>query len=204
MTIDLRASSCLGSGRDQCCSLTVATMPKGSESLPPQKAPGRTSRPRATAAIRFASARISTASAIGSNASSTRSSTGNTSCKWSDLPALEAVNVRGTRNVVDAALERGVRRLVYTSTTSTVGAFDDAGRTADESVPLTGYRARSPYAVTKQQAERIVVEANARGLEKVILNPAEVVGASSATVKRDWTAARAWLNRELVGGSIPS
>jgi len=33
---------------------------------------------------------------------------------------------------------------------------------------------------------------------------AEVVGASSATVKRDWTAARAWLNRELVGGSIPS
>ena len=33
---------------------------------------------------------------------------------------------------------------------------------------------------------------------------AEVVGASPATVKRDWTAARAWLNRELVGGSIPS
>src|SRR5262245_15047807 len=33
---------------------------------------------------------------------------------------------------------------------------------------------------------------------------AEVVGASAATVKRDWTAARAWLNRELAGGSIPS
>jgi RNA polymerase sigma factor (TIGR02999 family) len=33
---------------------------------------------------------------------------------------------------------------------------------------------------------------------------AEVVAASPATVKRDWTAARAWLNRELVGGSIPS
>lgn len=28
---------------------------------------------------------------------------------------------------------------------------------------------------------------------------AEVVGASPATVKRDWTAARAWLNRELAG-----
>lgn len=28
---------------------------------------------------------------------------------------------------------------------------------------------------------------------------AEVVGASAATVKRDWTAARAWLNRELAG-----
>ena len=33
---------------------------------------------------------------------------------------------------------------------------------------------------------------------------AEVVGASPATVKRDWTAARAWLNRELAGGSVPS
>ncbi len=28
---------------------------------------------------------------------------------------------------------------------------------------------------------------------------AEVVGASPATVKRDWTVARAWLNRELTG-----
>ncbi len=33
---------------------------------------------------------------------------------------------------------------------------------------------------------------------------AEVVGASAATVKRDWTAARAWLNRELAEGSVPS
>jgi RNA polymerase sigma factor (TIGR02999 family) len=32
---------------------------------------------------------------------------------------------------------------------------------------------------------------------------AEVVDASAATVKRDWTAARAWLNRELAGGSVP-
>ncbi|MGO1070380.1 NAD-dependent epimerase/dehydratase family protein [Lysobacter sp. CA199] len=102
---------------------------------------------------------------------------GNTSCKWSDLPALEAANVHGTRNVVDAALRNGVRRLVYTSTTSTVGAFDDESRVADESVPLAGYRARSPYAATKQQAERIVFQANTRGLETIVLNPAEVVGA---------------------------
>ena len=29
---------------------------------------------------------------------------------------------------------------------------------------------------------------------------AEVMGSSPATVKRDWTMARAWLNRELAGG----
>lgn len=102
---------------------------------------------------------------------------GNTSCDWRELAQLEAVNVVGTRNVVDAAIRVGARRLVYTSTTSTVGAHDDASRTADESEPLTGYRARSPYAITKQRAERIVFAAQARGLEAVVLNPAEVVGA---------------------------
>jgi dihydroflavonol-4-reductase len=102
---------------------------------------------------------------------------GNTSCKWSDLPVLEATNVQGTRHVIAAALRSGVRRLVYTSTTSTIGAFDDASRAADETVPLTGYRARSPYATTKQQAERLVLDTDARGLETIVLNPAEVVGA---------------------------
>jgi len=101
---------------------------------------------------------------------------GNTSCDWRDLPQLEAVNVRGTHNVVEAALAAGVRRLVYTSTTSTIGAYDDESRIADETVPLTGYRARSPYAVTKRKAEEAVRAAGARGLETVILNPAEVVG----------------------------
>lgn len=101
---------------------------------------------------------------------------GNTSCNRRDLPQLEAVNVHGTRNVVEAALAVGVRRLVFTSTTSTVGAYDDPARVADETVPLTGYRAQSPYAQTKQEAERIVREAAARGLETIILNPAEVIG----------------------------
>lgn len=102
---------------------------------------------------------------------------GNTSCDWRDLPQLEAVNVIGTRNVVDAALAVGARRLVFTSTTSTVGAYNDPTRRADENVPLTGFRARSPYGVTKTQAEHIVADACARGLETIVLNPAEVLGA---------------------------
>jgi dihydroflavonol-4-reductase len=102
---------------------------------------------------------------------------GNTSCNWSDLPRLEAVNVIGTRNVVDAAIAVGVRRLVFTSTTSTIGGFDDPARRADERMPLTGFRARSPYGITKTQAEKIVLDANAHGLQTVVLNPAEVLGA---------------------------
>ncbi len=102
---------------------------------------------------------------------------GNTSCDWRDLPQLEAVNVIGTQHVVDAAIAVGARRLVFTSTTSTVGAYNDPSRRADESVPLTGFRALSPYGATKIQAEKIVAAAGARGLETIVLNPAEVLGA---------------------------
>lgn len=102
---------------------------------------------------------------------------GNTSCDWRDLPQLEAVNVIGTQHVVDAAIAVGARRLVFTSTTSTIGAYNDPTRRADESVPLVGFRARSPYGATKTKAEKIVAEAGARGLETIVLNPAEVLGA---------------------------
>ena len=102
---------------------------------------------------------------------------GNTSCNRKDMPKLLEVNVDGTRNIVEAALATGIRRLVYTSTTSTIGAYDGGTRLADETVPLSGYRARSPYSITKRKAEEIVLAARPRGLEPVILNPAEVVGA---------------------------
>ncbi|AJQ97076.1 NAD-dependent epimerase/dehydratase family protein [Gynuella sunshinyii] len=101
---------------------------------------------------------------------------GNTSCRNSDLPALTAVNVDGTRAVVDAAVHAGVRRLVYTSTTSTIGSRRHRDRGADEQTRLRGFRARSPYALTKQQAENIVLAAQSQGLEVVILNLAEVIG----------------------------
>lgn len=107
---------------------------------------------------------------------------GNTSCFARDLPKLEAVNVQGTRNVVGAAIANGVRRIVFTSTTSTIGAVN-GDEPASEAMPLTGFRARSPYAVTKTLAEQVVLGAQAKGMECVILNPAEVVGAFDHTMQ---------------------
>ena len=53
---------------------------------------------------------------------------GNTSCNRRDMPALVATNVDATRNVVEAAVANRVRRLVYTSTTSTIGCTAAARR----------------------------------------------------------------------------
>ena len=102
---------------------------------------------------------------------------GNTSCYEHDRAALEETNVEGTRAVVNAAVCARVKRFVYTSTTSTVGADDDPRRAWNEDTPLVGFRAASPYGRTKAEAERIVLGAAARGLQSVILNPAEVIGA---------------------------
>lgn len=100
---------------------------------------------------------------------------GNTSCYMRDLPILKEVNVVGTENIVAAAVENRVRRIVYTSTTSTIGAVNGKSP-ANEGTPLTGFRARSPYGLTKRLAERAVLAGQERGVECVILNPAEVVG----------------------------
>lgn len=115
-----------------------------------------------TAAMRGAQAVIHTA--------------GNTSCNRRDMPALVAANVHGTQNVVDAAIANRVSRIVYTSTTLTIGATSGASQPSDETTPLRGFRARSPYAITKRRAEEIVLSAPGRGVECVILNPAEVIG----------------------------
>lgn len=102
---------------------------------------------------------------------------GNTSCFNRDYKTLYKVNVVGTKSIVKAAIDCGVKRLVYTSTTSTIGTGISINEKATEECQLRGYRARSPYAKTKLMAEGIVLSAQQSGLEVIILNPAEVIGA---------------------------
>jgi UDP-glucose 4-epimerase len=66
----------------------------------------------------------------------------------------ERVNVGGTANVVNAALEAGVRRLVFFSTTAVYGCGN--GRIISEDTPP---QPDTFYSQTKLQAEKIVLEA---------------------------------------------
>jgi dihydroflavonol-4-reductase len=94
-----------------------------------------------------------------------------------DEALLRETNVEGTRAVVDAAVDAGVQRFVLTSTTATIGSHDDPTRQWNEDTPLVGARAATPYARTKAEAESIVRAAIVRGLDAIVLNPAEVIGA---------------------------
>jgi dihydroflavonol-4-reductase len=86
------------------------------------------------------------------------------------------VNVVGTRNVAEAALELGVERFVYTSSVATLGYRDD-GIPTDETTEFNWSSHDIPYKNSKHQAEVEVINAFKAGLPAVIVNPSVVVGA---------------------------
>lgn len=88
---------------------------------------------------------------------------------WGTRESFESANVDGTRNVIEACLELGVSRLVYTSTPSVVSAAGSV-EGVDESAPYPE-KFEAEYPRTKAIAERLVLEANGPKLSTVALRP---------------------------------
>lgn len=93
-----------------------------------------------------------------------------------NLERLRRVNVDGTANVVNAALEASVGRLVHTSSADVFGLPADPDEMIDESTPWRGGSQRSAYARSKRRAELEVRRGIAEGLDAVIVNPSLVFG----------------------------
>ncbi|KAI8825687.1 3-beta hydroxysteroid dehydrogenase/isomerase family-domain-containing protein [Fimicolochytrium jonesii] len=88
---------------------------------------------------------------------------------------LYNVNVEGTKRVVEACVESGVRKLVYTSSASVTYNGQDL-RNGDEMDPYCDVH-MDAYNETKAEAERFVREANGKGgLITVVLRPAGIFG----------------------------
>lgn len=88
---------------------------------------------------------------------------------------LEEVNVRGARNVANACLECGVRRMVYTSSIHAL-VEPPIGTVMDEAMPFDPARTYSEYGKSKARGALEVLDAAARGLNAVIVNPTGVIG----------------------------
>jgi dihydroflavonol-4-reductase len=89
-------------------------------------------------------------------------------------------NVTGTRELLLAAAEAGVRRIVYTSSVATLGLRADH-LPADETTPATLADMIGHYKRSKFLAEKMVRELAAEtGLPVVIVNPSAPVGPADA------------------------
>ncbi|HVP22781.1 MAG TPA: NAD-dependent epimerase/dehydratase family protein [Conexivisphaerales archaeon] len=83
----------------------------------------------------------------------------------------EKVTVGGTRSLIEACLENGVRRLIYCSSTEAMGPVESPP--ADEGTPL---KPSYEYGRSKVKAERVVRESSAQGMEWTIIRPSGLYG----------------------------
>lgn len=97
---------------------------------------------------------------------------------WKDIRsgALEPTIIDGTRNILDAAKEAGVKRVVFVSSILAVNASTEP-KVFDESATFELGGTNLRYALAKHEAEKMVFAAAKEGLDAVIVNPGEVYGA---------------------------
>ncbi len=102
-----------------------------------------------------------------------------------------AVNVLGSRNVVDVCLEKKVKKLIYTST---VLVFD-----FHQFKPLTeaatyNHWCKDPYINSKMQAELEINKGLGKGMDIIFLHPSAVFGSQD---KATWSKMFLEVNRGL-------
>jgi dihydroflavonol-4-reductase len=88
---------------------------------------------------------------------------------------LFEINVLGTRNILQAAREAGVDRVVYTSSVAAIGVPTD-GSVADETYQSTPDRLIGAYKQSKYWAEQEANQAIALGQDIVIVSPSSPIG----------------------------
>ena len=94
---------------------------------------------------------------------------------WAKDPSeLYRSNVEGTRNLLAAAREAGVERVVYTSTVGCIGMPPDGS--GNEDTPIGLDEMKGAYKRSKFQAERVALEFAQSGFPVVIVNPTAPVG----------------------------
>ncbi len=93
----------------------------------------------------------------------------------SDHRQMLKVNIDGTANLVNLALERGVGKFCYVSSVATLGRTS-GGDPATEETYWNPSGRKTVYSISKYGAEREVWRAMEEGLPAVIVNPSVILG----------------------------
>ena len=91
-----------------------------------------------------------------------------------DTENVFAVNISGTKNILEAAKSAEVKKFIHFSSTD---AFETISPdlVLDENKPLIESK-KMAYAFSKAESERIVLESTNEGFDAVILSPSAVIG----------------------------
>lgn len=88
---------------------------------------------------------------------------------------MQQVNIDGTANVVNMALQKNIRRLVHISSVAALGR-KASGDKVNEEKKWEESKVNTYYARSKYKAELEVWRAMSEGLNAVILNPSTILG----------------------------
>lgn len=111
----------------------------------------------------------------------------------SDKDAMFKVNVEGTANVVNVALEKNIQRLVHISSVAALGRTE-SDETVTEKKQWNSSSMNTAYAITKYKAEMEVWRGIGEGLAGVILNPSVVLGYG------DWNRSSSAIFKSIYNG----
>jgi nucleoside-diphosphate-sugar epimerase len=100
--------------------------------------------------------------------------------EWGPREEFMRINVEGTKNVLRACREAGVRRFVHVGTEAALLVGQPLVN-ADESIPLRP-DSKALYSATKAMAEQAVGDANGDGFETVVVRPRLVWGRGDTTI----------------------
>ena len=93
-----------------------------------------------------------------------------------DPETMHEINVNGTRALILAATEEGIKRIVYTSSVATLGLKQD-GSSANEDTPSNFTAIAGYYKRTKYLAEQMVKQlTDEHQLPLIIVNPSTPIG----------------------------
>ena len=92
-----------------------------------------------------------------------------------DAERLYKINVEGTANIVDAAINAGVKKLLHVSSVAALGRIREE-ETINEKMQWTPETSNSRYGQSKYLGEMEVWRGVAEGLNAVVVNPTIILG----------------------------
>jgi nucleoside-diphosphate-sugar epimerase len=110
-----------------------------------------------------------------------------------DKDLLYQLNVEGTANVVNAALEKNIQRLVHISSVAALGR-KAGGHSVDETAKWEENPLQTHYARSKFKGELQAWRGFSEGLDTVILNPSTILGYG------DWTQSSCAIFKQIHDG----